>query len=136
MPNNPLLYDLAATALVSAVIATANGGSLRIFTGAQPALNASLSGTLLVTLPLSATAFAAAVASAGTVMATANPVTAGTAGNTGTAGYFALLTSGSAVVVTGTAGMGAGFDLAMGTTSIPAGAMITINALKFAWPQT
>jgi hypothetical protein len=108
--NNPLWYDAA----VNAVATLLNSGFMRIYTGAQPALNVAVTGTLIVTLTFGATAFAAS--SGGT--ATANAITSGTASSTNTAGYFALVESGGSVVVaTGTCGT-ASTDLVMNSTSI------------------
>ena len=119
MPNNPLWYD----APVNSVAALLNSGTLRIYSGAQPGLDAALTGTLLVTLTFSATAFAASAGST----ATANPISSGTAGNTGTAGYFAVVESnGSTVVATGTCGT-SGSDLNLSSTSIVAGNTVTCS---------
>lgn len=135
MGNSPLFYDATIDAAVNAVTTLLNSGTLKIYTGAQPALNAAVSGTLLVTLTFSSTAFAAAVASGGNVTATANSITAGTAGNTGTAGYFALLSSGSAVVMTGSVGT-SGADLNLNSTSISSGASVSCSSFVFSMVQT
>ena len=91
MSNNPLPYDSTVIASVNTVCALLNSGFLAIYTGPQPALNGSLTGTLLASLGFSATAFPAATAAGGIVTATANPVSSAIAANSGTAGYFALL---------------------------------------------
>jgi hypothetical protein len=134
MATSPLYYDVAVKSGMNAVTSLLNNGSLRIFTGVQPALDGALTGTLLLTLGFASPAFAAAIASGGTVTAAANAITPGTAGNTGTAGYFALLTSGSAVVMPGSVGM-SGCDLNINTTSIPSGASFSINAFNLTSPQ-
>ena len=128
MANNPLPYDATVIASVSAVTALANSGSLRIYTGAQPALNGAITGTLLATLPMSATAFGTPTASAGTVTATANAITSASAGNTGTAGYFAILKSdASTIVLTGSVGT-SGADLNLSSTSISSGATVSCSS--------
>ena len=116
MANNPLWYDAA----VDAVAATLNSGFIKVYTGTQPSLNAALTGTLLATMTFGSTAFGAS--SGGT--ATANAITSGTAGNTGTAGYFALVKSdGTTVVSTGSVGT-SGADLNLATLSIVSGATV------------
>jgi hypothetical protein len=120
MANNPLWYDAA----VNAVAALLNSGTLKIYTGSQPAEDGSITGTLLATLTFGATAFGSS--SGGT--ATANAITSGTAGNTGTAGYFALLESdGTTVVATGTCGT-SGADLNLNSTSISSGASVSCSS--------
>jgi hypothetical protein len=119
--NNAHWYDAA----VNAVCTLLNSGKMQILSGAQPAADATLTGVLLATLTFGATAFGA---SSGGV-ATANAITAGTAGNTGTAGYHALLESNNTTVVaTGTAGNTSGFDLNFNSTSISSGASVSCSA--------
>lgn len=120
MANNPLWYDAA----VNAVTALLNSGTIKIYTGAQPGEDASITGTLLATLTFGATAFGAS--SSG--VATANAITSGTAGNTGTAGYFALEESGGTVVATGTCGATSGYDLNLNSTSISSGATVSCSS--------
>lgn len=124
MSNNPLWYDAAVDGVTGHASVSLNTGTIEIRTGAQPALDAALTGTLLATLTFNATAFGAS--SGGT--ATAGAITSGTAGNTGTAQYFALKTSGGTVVMTGTCGSPSGFDLNMSTTAIVAGAVVSCSA--------
>lgn len=128
MANNTLVYDSSSIAAMNALTALLNNGLLSIYTGGQPALDAGLSGTVLVQLTFGATAFATATASGGTVTATANAITNGTASNTGTAGYYALLKSdASTVVLTGTVGT-SGADLNLSTLSIVSGTIVTCSA--------
>lgn len=115
-----LWYD----ASVNAEAALLNSGTIKIYSGAQPALNAALTGTLLATLTFGATAFGAS--SGGT--ATANAITSGTAAATGTAGYFALVKSdGTTVVCTGTCGT-SGADLNLSSTSITSGVSVSCSS--------
>src|SRR5690242_4460657 len=51
--NNPHWYDAA----VNAVCALLNSGKMEVLSGAQPAANAALTGTLLATMTFGATAF-------------------------------------------------------------------------------
>ena len=135
MANNPLPYDASVIAAVNAFTALLNSGTLQIYSGAQPALNAGLSGTLLATLTFSATAFPTAVAAAGTVTATANAITNGIAGNSNTAGYFALVSSGSATVATGSVGT-SGADLNLSTLSIVAGQTVSCSSFLVTMAET
>lgn len=73
-----------------------NGGSLRFYTGARPVnVAAGVSGTLLATLALSATAFAASV----NRVLTANAITSANAVAGGTIGYAACLASDGTTVL-------------------------------------
>lgn len=127
MATNPLIYDPGAEAALNAFGALLNSGTIKIYTGAQPAVNGAVTGTLLATLTFGATAFAGATAGGGTATMTANAITSGTAGNTGTAGYFALVSSGSVVEATGTCGT-SGSDLNLNTTAIVSGNTVSISS--------
>lgn len=118
MATNPQWNDAA----VNAITALLNSGTIKIYSGAQPALNGTPAGTLLVTLTFGATAFGA---SSGAT-ATANAITSGTAAATGTAGCFALCESGGTVIETGTCGT-SGADLNLSTTSIVASATVSCS---------
>ena len=136
MSQNPLAYDTAGVAVVNAFTALLNSGTIRVYTGVQPALDGSLTGTLLVTLTFNATAFAGAVAGGGTITATANSITSGTAGNTGAAGYFALVKSdNTTVVLTGTVGT-SNADFIGPSTSITGGNVISCSAFQIQQLQT
>lgn len=112
--------NAAGTALTDLV----NSGSIEIRTGSSPGVDSAATGTLLGTLPLSATAFGAW--SAGS--ATANAITQdASADNTGTAGYFRALNSGSGAVIDGTVGT-SGTDMVLNTVSITSGATIDITS--------
>lgn len=133
MATNPFFADATTNAGLNALAATANGGTLNIYSGSQPTdANTATSGqTLLVTLTFSGTAFGNGVASgsAGSKVctATANAITAGTAGNTGTAAWFRILTSGSGVCIDGSVGT-AGCDLNLSSTAISTGAIVSISS--------
>lgn len=102
---------------------------LRIYDGTPPAdANTSLAGnTLLAELACSAT-FAAAASSA---QLTANSITADSSADaTGTATFFRLLTSGGTAQVQGTVGT-SGADLNLNTTSIVAGAQVSVSSMVF-----
>lgn len=93
------------------------GGTIKIYTGAAPGVANAATGTLLSTL----TALTLGTPSAGamSVSATAD----GSAAASGTPGYARLLTSGAAVEVECTAGVGTAAT--MGTTTISGGAVAT-----------
>lgn len=133
MANNPFFSDAEVEAGVNAVTALLNSGKLVIYSGSQPGdANQALTGTLLATLTLGATAFGASSASGSTgsrvVTATANTITSGTAGNTNTAGYFALLLSnGTTVAAMGSVGL-SGADLNLNSLSITSGATVSCSS--------
>ena len=135
MANNFLTYDAATITTVNAFTATLNTGFLRIYTGAQPAVNGAITGTQLASLTFSATAFPTATASGGVTTATANAIGSATAGNTGTAGYFALLQSnGTTIVATGTVGT-SGADLNLNTTTITSGNTVACSSFLITMPE-
>lgn len=136
MANNPLFTDATVIAALNAAAAQCNGGFLEIWTGSQPALDGSLTGTKLVRLGFAPTAFAAASAAAGTVTANANAISSGVAGATGSAGYFALLKSDDAtVVMTGAVGV-SGADLNMSSLAIVAGQVVACSGFSLTEAQT
>lgn len=136
MASNPLFYDNTVITAVNAATALLNNGSLKIYTGSQPALNGVATGVLLATLTFGATAFATATAAGGTVTAIANAITSGTAGNTGSAGWFALVKSdGTTIVATGTCGT-SNADLILNSTAISSGANVSCSSFEITQPQT
>lgn len=110
-------------------ITTAVGTSalLKIYDGTQPASpdTAISTQTLLATLTCNASAFAAA-ASGGVL--TANAITSGTAGNTGTASWFRLTTSGGTAKIDGTVGT-SGTDAIINNTSITTSQSVSCSSL-------
>jgi hypothetical protein len=134
--QNPLFYDNTVIAAVNAAAALLSSGFLTIYTGSQPALDGSVTGTVLVQLTFGSTAFASAVASGGIVTATANSIGSATATNTGTAGYFALLASnGTTVIATGVCGT-SGSDLNMSTLALSAGTVVSCSQFTITEAQT
>ena len=128
--NNTVITGLNAQA------ALLNGGTLNIYSGSQPTLGtAPTSGNLLVSLAFSATAFPTATASGGTVTAAANTITSGTATAAGTAGYFALLDSSGATVLTGTVGL-SGADLNLSSLTISVGTVVSCSAFSLTQSQS
>ena len=135
MANSPRFNDAAAVAAVNAVGPLLNSGLISVYTGAQPAVNGALSGTLLVSMAFPVTAFGGAVASAGTVTATAGTITPGTAVATGTAGYCALVSSGGTAVATGSAGT-AGTDLVLSSMSLLLGEIVSCSSFTLTLPES
>jgi hypothetical protein len=127
--------NAAADAVVDRIDLGAGAGTLKIFTGAQPAdADTDPGGTLLVTVTLADPAYGAA--SAGSAALAGTP-RSGTAAAAGTAGCFAVEDSNGANVfqgnVTATAGGG---DLELDNTSIASGQTVNINSLSFSVPAS
>ena len=109
----------------AAAINTAIGtsGTLKLYTGAQPASpDSAATGTLLVTLPLSATA---GVASGGVL--TFNPITQTNAIADGTVGYGRFCTSGGTPIVDVDVAV-SGATVTINTTSIVTGGPIQVTS--------
>ena len=130
MALNPKRSNTAVSAAADAVCPLLNNGYLRIYSGTQPATadTAVTTQTLLAELRWNATAFGAA--SSG--VATANAITADTsADNTGTATWFrALKSDGTTVVFDGSVGT-SGADLNLNSTSISAGAAVSVTSFTY-----
>lgn len=140
MANNPQFSDAWVVGALSGASPQLNSGFLVVYTGTQPADgNQALTGTLLVTLPLSATAFQTPVASGATgsrtAVITANNIGTANAVATGTAGYWALLKSDGITVVTmgsvGTSGADANFN----SLSISSGSPVSCSSLTITLPE-
>lgn len=101
-------------------------GSIEIRTGSQPAsANDAATGTLLVAIPLAATAFGSA--SNGTASLAGVPLS-GTAVADGTAGWFRMLNGSGQTVLDGSVSTpGGGGDLQLATTTITTGLTVTIT---------
>jgi hypothetical protein len=131
------IYTNPATTAMTAFTTLLNSGTLAIYTGAQPAANAALTGTQIVALPLSATAFAAPTTTGSgnstVLQAAANAVSSGTATSTNTASYFALFGSSGATVATGTCATSGG-DLNLSSLSITNGAVISCSSFLVQLP--
>jgi hypothetical protein len=136
MANNPQFYDATVEAALNAAAALLSSGFLEIWSGSQPALDGSLTGTKLAKLGFGSTAFAGSTAAAGTVTANANAISSGIALATGTAGYHALLKSDDATVVaTGSVGL-SGADLNMSSLSVVAGQVVAASSYSLTEAQT
>lgn len=94
-----------AAAVTAAIDAGVGAGTVKVYTGGQPA-NANLAptGTLLVTWTLADPSYGAPVAGVATLDAT--PVITAVAGNAGTAGWFRIESSTPGTVYDGLCGVG------------------------------
>lgn len=135
MANNPFFSDAVVISSLSQVCSALNSGFLQIFSGPQPTdANQALTGTLLVSLPLSSAAFSTPTASGGAgsrvVTATAGTIASTAAAASGTAGYFALLKSdGLTVVAMGSVGT-SGADLNFNSLSITINNLVSCSAFS------
>jgi hypothetical protein len=137
MALDPKITNAAASAAADAVVdlcdAGAGAATLRIYDGSVPATaDTALSGnTLLAQLTMSDPAFGAA----SNGVATANAITQdASADATGTATFFRILDSNSNVIIQGTVGT-ATSDLVLNTTSIVAGATVSVTSLTYTQPK-
>lgn len=122
----------AASAAADAIMALANGWTLKIYDGARPATVATAITTqqLLASHALSATAAGSAVAG----IATFNSITAATIAANGQASWFRVFASdGVTAVYDGTVSM-SGADLNFDSVSFGSGATSTVTALTFQAP--
>lgn len=120
-------------AMLDALTARLNGGTLQVRTGAQPAtVGTAATGTLLGTLTLGSPAFAAATG--GT--ATANTIGSDTSADaTGTAGWFRILTSTATGAIDGSiTPTGGGGDLTLDSVSVTVGGAINATGLTLTMP--
>ena len=119
------LRNAQLDAIDDAMNAGSAGATLKIYSGTRPATGAALSGnTLLATLTFSTTAFGAA--SSGSITA-ASITSDSTADATGTASFFRIEDSDSTFIMDGDCGT-SGSDLNLDTTSISAGATVSISS--------
>lgn len=129
MALNTQLSDDAANAGCNAITAKVSGGSVKLYTGVQPANgNAPVTGTLLVTLPLNTPAYNAAVAGTA-ALNTTTPVQAVAVAN-GTAGYAVFCDSGGNVKWMGSVGT-SGCNVNIGSVTVASGVTIEITSGNF-----
>jgi hypothetical protein len=120
------LRNAQLDAIDDAMNAGSAGATLKIYSGTRPSTGAALGGgnTLLATLTFSTTAFGAA--SGGSITA-ASITSDSTADATGTASFFRIEDSDSTFIMDGDCGT-SGSDLNLDTTSISAGATVSISS--------
>lgn len=129
MPSNFKRSVAAINAEASSVCALLNSGKLRIYDGAQPATpDTAISGqNLLAELTFGATAFGAP----SNGLATANAITAATAGATGTAAWFrAVKSDGSTAVFDGSVGT-SGCDCNISSVAIQSGGNVSVTSMTY-----
>lgn len=123
-----------ANAVVNAVAALMNGGSVKIYTGSPPATgDDTATGTLLATFTLQNPAFASASGGIGAVDVT--PPLNATAVADGTAGWFRALTSGGAKVLDGLCtATGGGGDMTLTNVAVVNGQSLGITSWSLEMP--
>ncbi len=123
--------NAACNAIVDTIDQGAGAGTLKIYTGAQPAaVSDNPSGTLLGTCTFSDPAFG----NAATGVATASAITSDTsADNSGTAGHGAIFDSDSNPLMDMTCGLGSG-DINFDNNVIVAGGTIAISSMTLTVP--
>jgi len=133
------IANAGARAMADVLAALANGGTLRLYSGSQPAeADAAPTGTLLASGALPNPAFGAATDGAPGGVATAAAIAAITASAPGTLGWFRVLSSGGATIWDGNIGLGAsGADMIVAGASLAvvAGSSITISSLTVTMPE-
>jgi hypothetical protein len=137
MANNFIINtaprNSACDAIVDLIDAGSAGGTLKIYTGTQPATPATaLSGnTLLATLTFSTTAFGASA----TGTATAATITDDTNSATGSAAWFRIADSNALAIADGSVGT-SGADLNFsGGVSFVSGGTVSISSLTVTVPN-
>lgn len=120
----------AAGDAITALLNAGGAGTIEVRTGAQPTdPGTAVTGTLLVTFTLSATAFAAFVSGTGNL----NSVASAVAAATGTAGWFRMKNNAGTGVIDGTVGT-SGAELNLSTTSIVSGGTVSITGGSLSMP--
>lgn len=139
MAANPVVSNASVISSLNALLALLNvggAGSIKIFTGAPPpTCETADSGTLLVTLALSATAFPTSVDNgAGGATANANAITSGNPVAGGVSGYFRGYSGAGTCIVQGTVGTSAA-DMIIGNTTISLGVPVACSSWAVTQPD-
>lgn len=121
-----------ANAIETLVDVDAGAGTIKIYTGSQPATaDTAASGTLLATVVLADPAFGSA--SSGVITGT-DPASV-TAVATGTAGWWRMAdNSGDTVIDGNVTATGGGGDMTLSSTSIVSGGAVDITSLTVTMP--
>lgn len=124
MANNFQISTAAQNAACNALCALLNSGSIKIYTGSQPANanTAVTSQTLLCTFTLNSTAFGSASSGVATLQGT---TLLATSGATGTAAWFRACDSSGNAVADGSCGTSSA-DMILNTTSIVNGSQVQL----------
>lgn len=127
--------NAACDAIVDLLDAGAGAPTIKIYTGASPGPNTAVTGTLLATFTLDATA-AFGNSATGTATLDVSPAITTTGLAAGTAGYFRAADSVPNGVFDGTVGAtGSGADLELNTTTISVGLSLEITSGTITVPQ-
>jgi hypothetical protein len=126
--------NAAADAVVDLIDGGAGAGTVKIYTGAQPAsANDAESGSLLATVTLADPAFGAAA----TGVATATDPASVNASATGTAGWFRVEDSTGANIMDGDCtATGGGGSMTLSTTSLVSGSPVDITSFTVTMPAS
>jgi hypothetical protein len=128
------IANATADAMNDAATARLNGGTLRFYTGAQPAnADAAVTGTLVAECVFGNPAFGASVNG----VATANAITQdASTNNAGTPGYARATTSGGGVSHDFSVGaVGSGADIEINPATLTAGVPFSVTALTLTQPK-
>ena len=140
MANQTRITNAAAILMADALVDALDvggGGSIKIYSGSVPAsCDEAISGqTLLAQLSLSATAFGGAADGTAKATATAAAISDDTsADDTGTASFFRACRNDGTAIIQGSVGT-SGCDLNLNSTSIAAGATVSISSWTVSVPE-
>lgn len=136
MAHNVQVAAASVNAMVDALKVLCNGGTIKIYSGAQPATaDTAVPGgaVLLATCTFSATAFGSSTAG----VVTANAIGAcADCPATGTAVWFRALSSGSAKVFDGTVGVGGSFDCNVPGTNVVQHQVFSVTSMTLTMPES
>jgi hypothetical protein len=127
MANNLNLGVAAGNVEASAIVALCNSGTLKLYTGTQPATPDTAIGsvTLLATLTFASTAISGSPSSG---VATYAAIGSGTAVASGTPTWFRIWESnGTTAVMDGTVGLVSGYDAIIDAVPIVSGATVSCS---------
>ena len=134
MAHNVKLAAATANAIADAAAALCNGGTLKIYSGTQPATgDTATAETLLATCTFASPAFLTAVAGVATANAIGQDASADA---TGTAAWFRILDASANKVMDGSVGVGSSFDCNVVTTSVIAAAPFPIASMTLTAPES
>ena len=124
--------NASTDAVVDLIDAGAAAGTIKIYSGSQPAsANDAATGTLLATVALADPAFGAASSGA----ASGTDPAAATASATGTAGWFRVADSNGATVFDGSVtATGGGGDMQLSSVSLTSGGSVDLSSLSYTTP--
>lgn len=130
MASNPKYSIALQQARMADLVSTiGNAGLLKIYDGTQPASpDTAVGAQVLLSTHTCGSPFGPASSSAHPSVLTANAIGSATAGNTSTATWFRITTSGGTAHVDGSVGTSSA-DLILNSTSITSGQTVSITSL-------